>query len=350
MPTRFDASIVLASLGTALKSVQAAALRRIGYSKSAAYKVVATAEKTGDISDQRQGNGSVPKIRGCALGGLVASFNNKTGRSLRVSAKRLHVCHKTVANSLRRAGVQCRPRKKAPSYKPGQKKQVQRTLGILYREHLLSNSRQPPTIVMDDETYIKESDAIKFGNSHYYAKDTAVTPDNVKFCGVTKFPMMVGLWYAASDCGISDWFVWQQGMAVNADIYKRHCIQRRLIPFIEENDLRDSSIFWPDKASSHYAGSVLRYLTSKQVNFVPKDANPTKVPQCRPIEQMHAEIKRRVFLNGFYPKDKDELQTRLHQVMKEFQADSGGFTQGFSAKVRKLVRTAYRDGVFSVQR
>ena len=241
-------------------------------------------------------------------------------------------------------------RKKAPFYKSTQVKEVQKTLGILYREDLLSDCRQPPKIIMDDETYITFNDSVKFSNSHYYSKCDATTPDSVKYAGVMKFPPKIGLWYAASDCGISDWFIWRQGLAINADIYKSKCIQRRLIPFIEKNNLYGSSIFWPDKASAHYSESVQNYLSYKKVQFVPKLANPTNVPQCRPIEQMHAEIKRRVFLNKFYPKTVEEFQSRVEQVMEELQNDSGNFTHGFSAKVRRLVRSAYLHGLYTVHR
>jgi transposase len=350
MPTRAEASTVLESVKTGTKKAKATALMNIGCSKATAYRVIAAAEHDGDIADKRRGNGSRPKISGPVLGGLISSFNNKTGKSLRLTARKYHVCHSTIANTLRRAGVTCKKRKKAPLYKPGQETLVQKTLGILYRDHLLSDCRAPPKIVMDDETYITANDCVKFSYSHYYARDSATTPHSIKYAPLTKYPMKVGLWYAVSDCGISDWFLWQQGLAINGEVYKLHCLQRRLIPFMEKNNLLHSGVFWPDKASAHYAVPVQRYLLSKQVRCIPKSANPTNVPQCRPIEQMHAEIKRRVFLDNFYPKTIEEFRARIDQVMKDFQKDGGNFTNGFSLRVRQLVRQAYREGVLSVHR
>jgi hypothetical protein len=129
----------------------------------------------------------------------------------------------------------CRKRKKAPFYKCNQISEDRKTLGIVYHQHLLSDCRKPPHILMDDEIYITMNDSIKFTHSHYYAKDAKITSDRVKYAAVTKFPMKLGLWYAVSDCGISDWFIWRQGLAINSDIYKLHCIQRRLLPFVEKN-------------------------------------------------------------------------------------------------------------------
>lgn len=350
MATRANASIVLLSLEHKTNFEKILALRQLGYSKSGAYNVLAAAAKEGEVVDKRQDNGCAPKISGCALGGLVASFNNKTGKSLRKSARKFNVCHKTIANTLRRAGITCKKRRKAPLYKQGQEAVVTTTLGTLYREHLLSNNRNPPFIIMDDETYITANDSSKFANSKYYSKDDQTTPASVKCVGVEKFPLKLGLWYAVSDCGISEWFIWRQGLAINAQIYKSQCLQRRLIPFIENNGVKGCSVFWPDKASAHYATTVLHYLNYKQVRCVPKSANPTNVPQCRPIEKMHAEIKRRVFLNQYRPKSADDFQARLEQVMQDFQSDAGNFTMGFSRRVRRLVRNAYREGVYSVHR
>lgn len=350
MPTRAEASIALTCVQNGTKQMKAAALMNIGYSKGAAYKIIKAAETNGDISDKRQSNGSIPKISGPSLGGLVTSFNNKPGKSLRKTAKTFNVCHKTISNTLSRAGVKCMKRKKAPFYKTNQLPVIRKTLGKLYHDHLLSSCRCPPKVIMDDETYVTTNDCVKFGNSRYYSKDPGVAPDHVKYAGVSKYPMKIGLWFAVSDCGISDWFIWHQGFAINADVYKKQCIQRRLIPFISENNLQNSSIFWPDKASAHYARSVQNYLTSKQVRFVPKCANPTNVPQCRPIEIMNAEIKRRVFLDNFYPKNIEEFHSRVNQVMEDLKKDGGSFTEGFSLRVRKLVRCAYRNGVLSVHK
>ena len=45
------------------------------------------------------------------------------------------------------------------------------------------------------------------------------------------------------------------------------------------------AVFWPDKASSHYACArqTTTYLNNKNINCVPKELNPTEVPYFRSI-------------------------------------------------------------------
>ena len=51
-------------------------------------------------------------------------------------------------------------------------------------------------------------------------------------------------------------------------IYLEHCIKKRLIPFIEEDQLGDYFVIWLDLASSHYAKSVSDYLKIKNIEIV----------------------------------------------------------------------------------
>ena len=100
---------------------------------------------------------------------------------------------------------------------------------------------------MDDETYITQNDEGKFSSRTFYARDIQNTPDVIKTSGRTKFPFNVGLWYAMSVHGISDCYIWSQGMAIVAHKYKTHCFQQRLVPFIEKHYPLRNCIFSPDK-------------------------------------------------------------------------------------------------------
>ena len=51
-----------------------------------------------------------------------------------------------------------------------------------------------------------------------------------------------------------------------------------LVLFLEENYPNVSDVFWPDKASAHYARATCSLLDNHGVNYVPKDLNPTAVP------------------------------------------------------------------------
>ena len=57
------------------------------------------------------------------------------------------------------------------------------------------------------------------------------------------------------------------------------CIQKRLVPFIEEHHMDDDFVFWPELASAHYAKIVLDYLKDKNVEIVPRKDNPPNLPE-----------------------------------------------------------------------
>lgn len=350
MASREVANNILLSTEHMNKKDRLQALQNAGYSKPGAYKVLRQFEKTGSAVDGRQHNGAARKITGVVAGGLVRTFNNSTHKSLRTAAQKFGVCHKTISNTLKRYGVLCHKRKPAPMYRPEKKLEIRRALGRLYREHLIQGNSGLPTIIMDDETYITQNDEAKFSSKTYYAKDTSTTPEEIRFTGHTKFPFKVGLWYAVSEYGVSDYYIWNQGMAIDAQKYKIHCLQKRLIPYIKKNCSVKNCIFWPDKASSHYASSVVKYLASKQIPTVLKINNPTNVPQCRPIELLHAEIKRRVFEDAFHPQNVEQLQLRLCVIMDELVSHAPEMCSNFSSRVRVLVDKAYRHGLLSVQK
>jgi hypothetical protein len=350
MASRDVANNILSSTTHLSKKERLQALRVSGYSRAGAYKVLADFESAGHVADGRSSNGAQPRISGALVGGLVRTFNNSTHKSLRKAARKFDVSHTTISNTLKRYGVMCHKRKSAPLYNPSKKAEIRQALGRLYREHLTKGNQGLPFIVMDDETYITQNDEAKFSSRTYYAKDPSTTPEDVRTCGRTKFPFKVGLWYAVSDHGVSDYFIWQQGMAIDAKKYKIHCMQQRLVPFINQHYPNRNCIFWPDKASSHYAAPVLHYLESKQIPMVTKHCNPTNVPQCRPIEGLHAEIKRQVFSNKFHPKSAAELQARLCVVMDNLKVNAPTICSGFSSRVRALVDKAYRKGLLSVHK
>ena len=63
-----------------------------------------------------------------------------------------------------------------------------------------------------------------------------------------------------SSKGLSKIYMRPSGMAINQDVYLTECIQKRLVPFIQNNNRHDQYVFWPDMASSHYAASVTKWM------------------------------------------------------------------------------------------
>ena len=153
-----------------------------------------------------------------------------------------------------------------------------------------------------------------FTERGFYTKSLETVPEKIRFAQVKKWPFKVGFWYAISDCGVSEAYVWSQGLAIDGQRYKTHCLQRRLIPFLVNNGILDQCVFWPDKASSHYSTLVLNYLRGEQLSVIPKQDNPTNFPQCRPIENFHEIIKRAIFADGFEPETPQELMDRTIEI------------------------------------
>ena len=68
-----------------------------------------------------------------------------------------------------------------------------------------------------------------------------------------------------------------------------------LFPFLNENYPERDMIFWPDLASSHYAGKTLEFLEGAKVPVVARAMNPPCTPQLRPIEDLWGVIKQEVY-------------------------------------------------------
>jgi hypothetical protein len=88
-------------------------------------------------------------------------------------------------------------------------------------------------------------------------------------------------------------------------------LQRCLIPFIKKYHQEDEFIFRPDLASSHYAETVCDFKIESKINFVEKYENPANLPECRPIEQFWAIIKKKVYNGNWKAKNLDQLKERI---------------------------------------
>jgi len=121
-------------------------------------------------------------------------------------------------------------------------------------------------------------------NNGFYTFDKQYAPDNVKYKPKEKYEKKVLVWLALSAKGISTPFIGTtKGPAVTAGVYIDNCLSK-LLPFIETYHSHDDYVFWPDLSTSHYANETTQWLLEHQINFIPKQTNPPKVPKARPIE------------------------------------------------------------------
>lgn len=157
-----------------------------------------------------------------------------------------------------------------------------------------------------------------------------------------KFEQKILVWAAISKKGISSVFTCPSGLAINQDIYREECLKRRLLPFIHKHHSQDEIIFWPDLASSHYAETVCDFMIEKKIPFVEKYENPANLPECRPIEQFWATLKRLVYVDGWQATNLAQLSLRIRSSIKKI--DSNQLAELFDRMLRNL-KDVGRNGV-----
>ena len=137
----------------------------------------------------------------------------------------------------------------------------------------------------------------------------------------------------------------ESNFAINADVYLRECLQKWLIPYIREN-YDDNYVFWPDKASSHYAKPVIRCLCEEGVNFVEKEDNPANVPKARSIKDFWSILKGRVYAKAWKAKNTHQLTNRIKLCLKQMDLD---LVQKLAENTKKRIDTIRRKGVIEDQ-
>jgi transposase len=319
-----------------------------GMAHSTAYKYYDIMVTHGTLEDARKLNSRPNSIDEKTKSRLLRAAKNKDNVSVRQLANKFNLSKSTVHRQLTSMGLKYHKKRACPKYTDKQLAEVKIATGHLYRDFFAK--RPFPICVMDDESYIDLDGYIQHGISGYYTDNVSTAPDSVKYQPKSKWPGKIGFWYALSDRGFSDIFIFRSGLAINAERYIQCCIRERLVPFIDQHHERSEILFWPDKASAHYANATLRELQALQIPTVPKKCNPTNLPQARPIETIHALLKDKVFRNQSPPQSVEELEIRLRYAYNELKCDHYHVTHNFTQKIRSLLNTVYRQGVLSIQK
>ena len=136
-----------------------------------------------------------------------------------------------------------------------------------------------------------------------------------------------------------------RSMAVTARSYVDNCLERHLLPFLNNHYPRGGYVFWPDKASAHYARVTTTFLDSKHVNYVAKSDNPTEVPQCRPVEDFFGLLATWVYHRNWVAKDVAALKRRIRKCISEIPQAT---VQATMETARKRLLRAYRMGLLEV--
>ena len=103
------------------------------------------------------------------------------------------------------------------------------------------------------------------------------------------------VWLSVSAKGVSRSFICiTKGPAMTADLY----IKVNFLHLLKLTKIHDNYVFWSDLSTSHYAKKTLQWLLGHHINFIPKQANPPKVPKARPVEDLWSMLADKVYEGG----------------------------------------------------
>ena len=200
--------------------------------------------------------------------------------SQRRLGQKFQVNQTTIGRALEKIHISCYKRVKTPRYSEKQAKKLQE----LCRKLANWFYRDSCSVIMDDDKYFIFYGQNMPQNACYFTDNKDSCPDNVRFHVIEKYPKKILVNVTISDRGISKALIRPSGsLTVNSAIYIKVCLEKRLLPFIEEFHIDGNYIFWPDFANAYYFNETQAWLRGK-VKYVSKHLNPPNVPQARPIE------------------------------------------------------------------
>jgi len=215
---------------------------------------------------RKKGSGRVAKkLTPKVIKAIKRSFNHKTGRSQRKSARSFNMSQSYVSKILKKySDIRAYKKYKKPLMTASQKKQLRpkcRKILSKYRGY---------NFILDDESYFTLSNTTLSGNDIFYSNNKENTPESVKNKYKSKYEEKILVWIAISPLGISKPYFRKSGYAINRYVYRDEVLEPYLLSFIQKYHKHDNYVFWLDQASSHYEKEVLDWLKSKKRVFAKK--------------------------------------------------------------------------------
>lgn len=284
--------------------------------------------------DHKRGAGRKPGAACRKTEGKVkGQFSRNPNISTRDVAKKVGVSQSYVQKVKTRAGLHTFKVQNFPNRDERQQTVAKTRARKLYTEMLTKYS----CCVMDDETYVKADFQQMPGQEFYTGKDKFKVDDRFKKKKMSKFASKYLIWQAICTCGKRSEIFVTTG-TINGEIYKTECLQKRLLPFLEQHN--EKPLFWPDLASSHYSKSVLEWFETNSVHFVPKDMNPPNCPELRPIETYWAMMKRELRKTKENVKDANDMRRKwLKNEKKVPDTTVQALMDGVKRKCREFYKT-----------
>lgn len=307
-----------------------------GFSRSNIYNVLKMIGNN-ECIERKPGSGRIPVIfdkKG--TNNLKKMFDGKDKISTRYAARKFKCNHSTIVKKLKKMNIKCRKKVKSPKYSDAQIKTVKTQCNFMYKNF------GKKCFILDDEKYFTLSASQMPGNNTYYTGNPSQVVNEVKYKGKVKYEKKILLYIAISENGISKPFLYPSGLAIDKTMYIK-CLKKILLPFITKHGDTDY-IFWPDKASCHYAYETIAFLQSKNIPFVPKNRNPSNLPQARPIEDFFGLLSSKVYANGWEAQNISTLKRRIKKCIKEIDIS---VVQDSCRSIASKLRKIGREGPFS---
>ena len=313
-----------------------------GMSRSSVYHIINNYVARGTV-ERRAGSGRPSvKMNTANRQRLKRMVNHRTGVSQRALGNLFFCSQQYISRMIKKLKISYRKRVKVPKYKDyAAMREAKKRCRKLY------NKFRTVDFVIDDEKYFGLSGYQMTGNRGYYTSDPKLTPEKVRTFGKKKFEPKVMLWIAMSPKGISRPVLTSgRSMSVTAHSYVNNCLNPHLLRFLNTHYPHGQGyVFWPDKASAHYAGLTTTFLSDNNIEYVKKEDNPTEVPQCRPVEDFFGLLATRVYHKNWVAKDAEHLKRRIRKCLREIPLST---VQATMASVRRRLLRAYRVGLLSV--
>lgn len=261
------------------------------------------------------------------------SFKAHPNMSNRDRAKKFGTSATTVRRIKSRAGLKSYKAIKYPNRSDKQETTAKKRSRLLY-DNILTKFKG--CILQDDETYVKLDFNQIPGSKFYVGSKRGAVQKKFKYIYMEKFAKKAMVWQCVCSCGLkSQPFVTTSSM--NADLYIKECLQKRLLPFIKLHNV--PTIFWPDLASCHYAQKTMKWFKDNNIAVVPKDFNPPNCPQFRGIEKFWAVVKGNLKKTGSSAKTIDSLKKKWIQQANKVSPDVvRALLGGLNKKVRDFIR------------
>lgn len=262
--------------------------------------------------------------------------------SIRNLASSMKVSRCTAQRAKVEAGWKSRRCLNAPNTTPEQEKRIVTGATRIYKK--LTPSGGGKILIMDDESYFPADPNQVAGPKNFSFKPGFEVPVKCMVKPKLKFFKKYLVWQALDAAGnVSKPFICEG--TINGELYLKECLQKRLVPFIDQHHARDQVLFWPDMATSHYSKDCTAWLASQNIDFVSKQENTPNFPQGRPIELFWALVKKEYAKRSRPAKNLVDFK-RIYKVISERVAERSGKTLMEGTK-RKL-RITRDEGAFGV--